>query len=122
MDEVEKFTLSVYDKNQVLIYDSEIKPMENWSVEEFGLVYGYNRVVFEAGIEEYITVKSAPADGYWGVKVEKIHWSEETGEEMLDTYYGLVNVDGSVAYLLSMNALKEKFKDNEISLSEGNLK
>jgi len=66
-------------------------------------------------MEYYSTVKSIPKDGYWTVEVEQLYWSEETGEEKIDVYYGLVKEDGSVAYLLSTKAMKNKFADNEFT-------
>lgn len=47
-EEVKRFTMSVYDKNGTLIYETDIAPKENWSTEDFAFIQGVDRFVFEA--------------------------------------------------------------------------
>ena len=47
-DEVTKFTLKVYDKNDILIYEAKIDPKEKWSTKDFAFIYGLDKFVFEA--------------------------------------------------------------------------
>lgn len=92
-DEVEKFSVSVYDKNQVLIFNSEINPMENWTTEDIGLVYGYNRVVFEAVITEKSDTKELVIDCSTNMYFDnlEIDLSDTDGDGLpnyLESYFG----------------------------------
>ena len=54
-DEVTAFTMQVYDKNDILIYETDIAPGSKWTVEDFAFIYGIDRFVFEVyfGTEHY---------------------------------------------------------------------
>ena len=92
-DEVDIFTVSVYDKNQLLIYFSEIKPLENWSINDIGLVYGYNRVVFEAIIDTQSHKKELTINNTTSMYFDKldVDWSDTDGDGLpnyLECYFG----------------------------------
>ncbi|MBO6206358.1 MAG: cellulose binding domain-containing protein [Lachnospiraceae bacterium] len=55
VNEVTKFTLQVFDKNDIKIYETDIVPAEQWTLEDFAFIYGLDRFAFEVyfGAERY---------------------------------------------------------------------
>ena len=44
-DEVDKFYVQIFDKNQNMIYKEKIEISENWSLNKTALIYGYNKII-----------------------------------------------------------------------------
>ena len=55
VNEVTKFAMQVYDKNDIKIYETDIVPAAEWTLEDFAYIYGLDRFVFEVyfGTERY---------------------------------------------------------------------
>lgn len=56
-DEVTNFVMRVYDKNEILIYETNIVPEQQWKADNIALIYGINKVVFEACIGTKVDVE-----------------------------------------------------------------
>lgn len=56
-DEVTDFSMKVYDKHELLIYEAKVVPETEWTNDDFAFIYGQNRFVFEVnfGSECYST-------------------------------------------------------------------
>ena len=119
-DEVKVFTLKVYDKNDTLIYVTDIVPEANWFTGDFAYVHGVNRFVFEATTDKESASAELCINGRGNYNFDKliVDKGDKDGdglENYIESYFGtdaeLADTDGDgltdyqELYMLGYDAL-----------------
>lgn len=103
VEQVNELTVKVYDKKDILIYQENIAPKSVWRMEQVGLVYGVNRLVFSV----------VTKDGYEETKEITVQINISAYMENLQVDCGDTDGDGLMNYLEDVFGTDQTEKDTD---------